>query len=121
MKKLVILLFTLFLFASEGPYSVGAYYGNIKLKIKDLALYSYPSNSYAYAGKLYLYKNKKDIADYITEKKIALIASALDEAKKFAKEKHKKFYAIDNIKFDIKLTDNIVYVFVDYNVLAFDE
>ena len=120
MKKLLFIFFAVLLFAGEGPYNAGAYYGNIKIKIKDIDFYSYPSSSYAYAGKLYIYKKKKDIADYILEKKIELMKKALNEAKDYAKEKHKKFYGIDNIRFDVKITENVVYIFVDYNVLAFD-
>ena len=90
MKKMIFLLFAVLLFASNNPFSDGTYYGNIKVKITDKYFYSYPSNSYAYATKLYLYK------------------------------KNKKYYAVDNIRFDVKITKNVVYVFADYNVLVYN-
>jgi len=120
MKKIIFIIIAVLSFGAEGPYFDGAYFGNVKTNITDKYFYSYTSSAYSYAGKLYLYENKLNVAEYILNKKDKLIAKAIKEAEKYAKEKHKKFYAVDNIKFDIKITEDIVYLFMDYNVVVYD-
>ena len=119
MKKIfLLLLLSLGLYANE-PMSFGATYGNIKLPDKRIIV-SYPNNYISSAGNVYLYKNKIGKIDFISNKKINHIKIALEEAKKYAKSKSKKYFAIDNLVHDVIINENEIFVITDYNVLAFD-
>ncbi len=118
MKKFLLVAFmAVCIFAGE-PIQYGAYYGNIKDKIKNY--YSYTENDVSSAGMLYLYKQKKNIVDYIYETKIDHIKRGLEEAKQFAIKKKSKFFAIDNVKHQVIVNENQVIIMTDYNILAFD-
>lgn len=105
------------LFAGD-PQQYGAYYGNIKVKINNYN--SYAENDVSSAGKLYLYKQKKDTVNYIYETKVKHITSGLEAAKKFAVKKGSKYFAIDHVTHQVSITENQVIVMTNYNVLAFD-
>ena len=105
------------LFAAE-PLQYGAYYGDIKVKVNNYN--SYAENDVSSAGKLFLYKQKKDTVNYIYETKVKHITSGLEAAKKFAIKKSSKYFAIDNVTHQVIVTDNQVIITTNYNVLAFD-
>jgi len=118
MKKLLALLFiTLTLYAAE-PVQYGAYYGDIKVKINNYNTYS--ENDVSSAGKVYLYKQKKEMVNYIYETKIAHIKSGLEAAKELAIKNKNAYFAIDNLTHQVVISENSVVVMSNYNVLAFD-
>ncbi len=114
---LIGMVFVLSLFAGE-PLQYGAYYGDIKVSLKNY--HSYTENDASSAGNVYLFKQNKDTVNYIYETKIQHIKSGLAAAKKLAKENHNKYFAIDNVTHRVIVTDNQVIVLTNYNVLSFD-
>jgi len=67
MKKILLgAIIAINLFASE-PLQYGAYYGNIKVNMKNYN--SYSKNDASSAGMVYLYKEKKDDINYIYDTK----------------------------------------------------
>ncbi len=118
MKKILfIMLLAATLFAAE-PLQYGAYYGDIKVKMKDYN--SYPGNNASSAGNVYLFKQKKNDIDYIFESKQSHINAGLKEAKELAIKNKNRYFAIDNVNHEVIITDNQVYVLTNYNVLSFD-
>ena len=118
MKKILLgAALAVCLFAGE-PVQYGAYYGDLKISIKNYS--NYPSSNASSAGNLYLYKQKKNDVDYIVETKNSHIKAGLSEAKEYAKKNKNKYFAIDNVTHQVIATENKVIVLTNYNVLSFD-
>lgn len=118
MKKIILgVALTMQLFAAE-PISFGAAHGDIKFNTPSLLMY--PSHTTSFAGNTWMYKNNKDVHTYIAETKADHIVAGLEEAKKYASEKNKKYYAIDNVIHQVIMDESRVIVTTDYNVLVFD-
>jgi len=118
MKKILLgIVITVSLFAGE-PLRYGAYYGNIKVNIKNYN--SYPTNKASSAGNVYLYKQNKNDVDFIAQTKQSHISTGLDEAKKLATKNKNKYFAIDHVTHQVAVTESKVIVLTNYNVLSFD-
>ena len=118
MKKIVLgMIIALSLYAAE-PVQYGAYYGNVKVSMKNYN--SYVNNNASSAGVLYLYNNKKSDVDFIVQTKQSHISKGLKEAKELAIKNKNKYFAIDNVTHQVIVTENKVIVLTNYNVLAFD-
>ena len=116
-KALLIALIVLSVYAEE-PQQYGAYYGNIKVTINNYN--SYSENDVSSAGNVYLYKQNKDMVDYIYETKLQHIKNGLAAAKKYAVKNKSKYFAIDHVTNEVSITENKVVVMTNYNVLSFD-
>jgi hypothetical protein len=118
MKKILLgTIIAVNLLAGE-PTQYGAYYGNLKVSMKNYN--NYPSSNASSAGYVYLYKQNKNDVDYIVETKTSHIKAGLSEAKKLAVENQNKYFAIDNVTHQVIATENKVIVLTNYNVLSFD-
>ena len=118
MKKILLgIIIAVSLFAGE-PIQYGAYYGNIKVSMKDYN--SYPSHDGSSAGTLYLYKNNKSNLDFISEVKNSHIETGLSQAKELALKNKNKYFAIDHVTHQVVITENSIIVLTDYNVLSFN-
>ena len=118
MKRILLgAIIAINLFAGE-PAQYGAYYGNIKISLKNYN--NYPTNNASSAGNVYLYKQNKNDVDYIVETKNSHIMAGLAEAKELAIKNKNKYFAIDNVTHQVIATENKVIVSTDYNVLSFD-
>jgi len=118
MKRVLISLFALVTLLSAEPIQYGAYYGDIKVSLKNYN--SYVDNDASSAGTLYLYKKDMKVVDYIYKTKIEHIKTGLNSAKKLAEKNGNKYYAVDNITHQVIVTENSVIVLTNYNVLSFD-
>jgi len=118
MKKFLLIIFaSVYIFAAQ-PIQYGAYFGDIKVSIKNYS--SYPSGNASSAGTLYLYKQKKNDLDYIYETEQSHRSEGLKEAKELAIKNNNKYFAIDNVSHQVVVTENKVMVISNYNVLSFD-
>ena len=118
MKKILLgIAITISLFAAE-PIQYGAYYGNIKVNMKNFSHFvTYDASS---AGNVYLYKQSINDIDYILQTKESHIKNGLADAKKLAIKNKNKYFAIDHIVHQVIVTENKVIVSSNYNVLSFD-
>ncbi len=118
MKKILLgAVIAVCLFA-EDPIQYGAYFGDIKVSIKNYN--SYPSANASSAGNVYLYQQNKSDLDYIYETQNQHRKDGLVEAKELATKNGNKYFAIDNMTHQVIVTENKVIVLTNYNVLSFD-
>ncbi len=97
---------------------MGAFIGQLPANIDLSRRNGFPLSYGTWAGNLYLYKNKLEIQEWINKQKIDMIKAALNEAKEYAKSQDHKYFAIDNITFQIIHTENKVELFFDCNIIA---
>jgi len=103
---------------SPEPIQMGAYIGTIPNNIDLSRRNGYPIHYGTWAGNLYLYKNKLEIQEWVNTNKGNMIKKALNSAKVYAKSEGYKYFAIDNITFQIIHTDNQAELFFDCNIIA---
>jgi len=118
MKKILLgIIVAVNLFAAE-PIQYGAYYGNIKVNMKNYN--NYLTNDGSSAGNMYLYKQGKSDLDYIAETKQSHISTGLSSAKELAIKNKNKYFAVDHVTHQVIVTENKVIILTNYNVLSFD-
>ncbi|WP_353661634.1 hypothetical protein [Hydrogenimonas sp. SS33] len=104
--------------ADKAPLRMGAYYGSIPAKIDFDRRDGYPLHYGVWAGNLYLYKQKKEIQEWVGEMKTKMIKEALSDAKAYAKEHGYRYFAVDNMHFQVLHTENRVELYFDGNAVA---
>jgi len=100
------------------PIQMGAFIGQLPLKVDRSKSNGYPEHFGAWAGNLYLYKHKLEIQEWVNKNKTSMIKAALKNAKEYAKSNAYKYFAIDNITFQIIHTENKAELFFDCNIIA---
>jgi len=100
------------------PIQMGAFIGQLPLKVDRSKSNGYPLHYGTWAGNLFLYKKKLEIQEWVNQNKTTMIKAALKEAKKYAQSNTYKYFAIDNITFQIIQTKNQAELFFDCNIIA---
>ena len=97
---------------------MGAYFGSIPAKIDFDRRDGYPLHFGTWAGNLYLYKQKQEIQEWVGETKSKIIKEALAAARKFAEENGYRYYAVDNMHFQVLHTENRIELYFDGNAVV---
>lgn len=102
------------------PISVGAYFGSAPISADFTGRNHYPQSYAMWAGVVWLYKNKKDASDWVLETKAGMINRAMNEAKELALKNGNRYYAVENMHFQVVHTENVVTLYLDCNVIAWN-
>ncbi len=116
-RWMVASLVGLQLMAAE-PVQMGGYIGSIPANIDFDRRDGYPIHYGMWAGHVYLFKNKIDIADWVGDAKTKMIKEGLKTAKTYAKKRGYKYFAVDNIRFQVVEAENRVELYFDGNVVV---
>lgn len=117
MKALILLAVSVMLFAAE-PVWYGAAFGNYQGSLNNWK--KVPYNTFKWAGKIYLFKQDKDEAQWAVDTKQELMLEAKAFALKLAKEGKAQKYAVDNLRFQVVETENRITVYLDCNCIVGD-
>lgn len=102
----------------NNPIRAGAFYGTLPFQININSREGYPTFYSASAGSLYLRNKKISELDWVGNEKTNMIKAALKEAKDYATKNNDKYYAVDNMHFQIVSDQNKVSIYFDCNVIA---
>ncbi len=119
MRKFVIILgvfFSSISFANEPTFN-GVYY-DFPAALASKSWVGYPSNNGTLAGNGYLYQKQINSPTYISSQKDAFISTAREQAKKYAIEMGKNYYAITNLSFQVVRTESTTELYTDYYITA---
>ncbi|WP_456451510.1 hypothetical protein [Hydrogenimonas sp.] len=100
------------------PLRMGAYYGPVPAKIAFDDRDGYPLHYATWAGNVYLYKQNKEVNEWVNETKTTMIKEALADAKAYAKKNGYKYFAVDNMRFQVVHTENVVELYFDGNAVV---
>jgi hypothetical protein len=114
---LALILCTAALAAGE-VYRMGAYFGPLPAKIDFDKRDGYPLHYATWAGNVYLYKQDKEINEWVGENKTRMIKEALSDAKAYAEKNGYRYFAVDNMRFQVVHTENVVELYFDSNVVV---
>lgn len=121
MRWMVPLLMVAAVTATAGKKEalrMGAYFGSIPANIDFDKRDGYPLHYGTWAGNVYLFKQKQEIQEWVGETKSQIIKEALAAAKKFAEENGYRYFAVDNMHFQVVHTDNRIELYFDGNAVA---
>jgi hypothetical protein len=99
-------------------YRMGAYYGPLPAQIDFDKRDGYPLHYGTWAGNVYLYKQKQEVNEWVGEMKSKMIKEALSDAKAYAKKNGFKYFAVDNMRFQVVHTENVVELYFDGNAVV---
>jgi hypothetical protein len=103
---------------SDRPVQMGSYIGALPLNIPLAKRNGFPMHYGTWAGNLYLYQNKLEIQQWVFNQKQSMIKAALGDAKEYAIKNKFKFYAVDNITFQVLHTESKAELFMDCNIIV---
>ncbi|WP_457596680.1 hypothetical protein [Hydrogenimonas sp.] len=122
MKKLMgtglALVMAAGLLMAGEPLRMGAYYGALPAQIDFDDRDGYPLHYGTWAGNVYLYKKKQEVNEWVGEMKTTMIKEALADAKAYAQKNGYKYFAVDQMRFQVVHTDNVVELYFDGNAVV---
>jgi hypothetical protein len=114
----------LMIFAVSGillgaePVWFGAALGNFQGSMLNWK--KIPYNTFKWAGKVYLFKQDKDEAQWAVDTKRDLALEAKAYAAQMAKQEKAGKYALDNLRYQVIETENRITVYLDCNCIIGD-
>lgn len=106
---------------NSEPVQRGAFLGQLPINIDRSKSNGFPQNFVSWAGNAYLFDKKIKVNTWVSQEKDSMIFLGLKRAKEYAKSEGYKYFAIDNITFQVVHTDSKVELFFDCNVIAWNK
>ena len=97
---------------------MGAYYGPLPAPVDFERRDGYPLHYATWAGNLYLAKRQMDVDEWVGKMKTKMIKEALADAKAYAKKNGYTYYAVDNMRFQVVHTQEMVELYFDGNAVV---
>ncbi|OQX72488.1 MAG: hypothetical protein B6D59_08330 [Campylobacteraceae bacterium 4484_4] len=118
LKSVVMTALMLSLGMGAEAVRMGAYIGQLPAKIDFGRRDGYPLHYGTWAGNVYLYKQNKEVQEWVGEMKTKMIKEALSASKSYAESNGYRYFAVDNIHFQVVHTDNAIELYFDGNVVV---
>jgi len=118
LKSVVMTALMLSLGMGAEAVRMGAYIGQLPAKIDFDRRDGYPLHYGTWAGNVYLYKQNKEVQEWVGEMKTKMIKEALSASKSYAESNGYRYFAVDNIHFQVVHTDNAIELYFDGNVVV---
>ena len=103
---------------SDDVFRMGAYYGSLPAQVDFDKRDGYPLHYGTWAGNVYLYKQKQEVNEWVGEMKTKMIKEALSDAQAYARKNGYKYFAVDNMRFQVVHTENVVELYFDGNAVV---